>query len=1059
MRCAQVPYLCLPLCRWRNFLSPDIEHPRKSPFTEWEIAVVVQAQARYGNNWKAISMMLPGRTNRAVKNLFVGNLKWGARLPEIKNSYLEMGSTLEELMQIKPDCPGGPVKLHGLDHGTDSPNSMATDSGNSAWASEFTDQPMTDSPSSGGSGRAKCKRGGDCSVAAQMQGSLSPSKRRKPGASPVVLPYAQYHAPANLPTLPIHPGAMMPQHLLGSPALDSAPDPFVTAKAGLDSMSLSPSSAAFAAAACGNMLPPPPCPGSATFHPGTPTLLGGNGSSGGGALGGLLPIKTQHYSPSSDNLLMAHMHQVMGEGSPCLAPNSALRGLNISSGCIQAAGNHNGMRVPLDMAGVAGLPANPTAQQQVQQQNNRATEQPEGMMDSWQQQQQQHAGSVAMDPAMAAAVVTPTVKTGNSNNSSPFAQYSDIHGGFNHQPAVPSSRFKRVSGSGSVLAHPGTAIKSEGVHTMGVSDNNILNSNSTSPNQFAAGQQQLQQQGWSINMATACAPLAPQQQFSRTSAAAAANSQHQEHSPLLGAPDCLPGSLLQDMRSNDMHQMLAQFLEGDDVSLPDLSETFVSNKVLDTPDSCMEQQHHHDPNAQAVGNAADSSGFTAEADRQNTPGASSPQQQQWQAEANAGAWHSPARLSLMRSSTWPNPYAEAAQTTGSSPDSGASTAAATAQGGTGAVSNLQIEGLAGANVEPQVQYGQHYQLGSRSAQPLAANMLPPRSISATGGGFGPAAVGAHSCDTHSHFQQQQQVWASGHSGAAAQQWGYKAVSQGVHAASLAASTTAGEMHGFQQQQLSVMASACASSGVSSAQDTQQAQQQLMGLLQQLQQENVNLLLRVHRAESRQDTRCLDGAADQTAVATGAAAVAGGQQQGQTFTAEAGEWTAQAPLPFPALPTVPEHRQFSPAMAANGLSPAAAAEGKAVAAAIKHEDHSGLSSYFEHSYQQQQRQSGAIDSAAAVPGSAKGASAFANDTIDGTEDATTEVGVWGFGGGRLSSGGASGVLEAFAGSRCLGHAGSSGGLAALKDELQVTTSEFVTGLLLDECLRDGLLQDI
>ncbi len=33
----------------------------------------------------AISMLLPGRTNRAVKNLFVGNLKWGARLPEIQN--------------------------------------------------------------------------------------------------------------------------------------------------------------------------------------------------------------------------------------------------------------------------------------------------------------------------------------------------------------------------------------------------------------------------------------------------------------------------------------------------------------------------------------------------------------------------------------------------------------------------------------------------------------------------------------------------------------------------------------------------------------------------------------------------------------------------------------------------------------------------------------------------------------------------------------------------------------------------------------------------------------
>lgn len=34
-------------------------------------------------------MLLPGRTNRAVKNLFVGNLKWGARLPEIQNRWAE----------------------------------------------------------------------------------------------------------------------------------------------------------------------------------------------------------------------------------------------------------------------------------------------------------------------------------------------------------------------------------------------------------------------------------------------------------------------------------------------------------------------------------------------------------------------------------------------------------------------------------------------------------------------------------------------------------------------------------------------------------------------------------------------------------------------------------------------------------------------------------------------------------------------------------------------------------------------------------------------------------
>jgi hypothetical protein len=49
-----------------------------------------QAQARYGNNWKAISMLLPGRTNRAVKNLFVGNLKWGARLTEVRNRCVQL---------------------------------------------------------------------------------------------------------------------------------------------------------------------------------------------------------------------------------------------------------------------------------------------------------------------------------------------------------------------------------------------------------------------------------------------------------------------------------------------------------------------------------------------------------------------------------------------------------------------------------------------------------------------------------------------------------------------------------------------------------------------------------------------------------------------------------------------------------------------------------------------------------------------------------------------------------------------------------------------------------
>ncbi|GBF95991.1 hypothetical protein Rsub_08806 [Raphidocelis subcapitata] len=133
--------------RWRNFLSPDIEHPRKSPFSEWEVAVVVQAQHRYGNNWKAISMLLPGRTNRAVKNLFVGNLKWGARLPEIQNRCARCGTPLEDLLEVSPDYPGGPVKerpgqaMGGMPRlGVPSPlGAASTSSAGSAWASDATD--------------------------------------------------------------------------------------------------------------------------------------------------------------------------------------------------------------------------------------------------------------------------------------------------------------------------------------------------------------------------------------------------------------------------------------------------------------------------------------------------------------------------------------------------------------------------------------------------------------------------------------------------------------------------------------------------------------------------------------------------------------------------------------------------------------------------------------------------------------------------------------------------------------------------------------------------------
>ncbi|KAF8058410.1 hypothetical protein HT031_005534 [Scenedesmus sp. PABB004] len=162
--------------RWRNFLSPEIEHPRKSPFTEWEVAVVVQAQHRYGNNWKAISMLLPGRTNRAVKNLFVGNLK-----------FLEVNVSLEELLEIKPEHAGGPVRGRpGIPAASGSPSSMraaSTSSAGSAWASDVTDQPLSGSPASAATHHHdRRRRGGDCAdVAGQHagRGAGRPRRRRR----------------------------------------------------------------------------------------------------------------------------------------------------------------------------------------------------------------------------------------------------------------------------------------------------------------------------------------------------------------------------------------------------------------------------------------------------------------------------------------------------------------------------------------------------------------------------------------------------------------------------------------------------------------------------------------------------------------------------------------------------------------------------------------------------------------------------------------------------------------------------------------------------------------
>jgi hypothetical protein len=47
----QCTHLYLTAHRWRTYLRPDVKHPHLEPFTEWEAAVIVQAQREMGNNW------------------------------------------------------------------------------------------------------------------------------------------------------------------------------------------------------------------------------------------------------------------------------------------------------------------------------------------------------------------------------------------------------------------------------------------------------------------------------------------------------------------------------------------------------------------------------------------------------------------------------------------------------------------------------------------------------------------------------------------------------------------------------------------------------------------------------------------------------------------------------------------------------------------------------------------------------------------------------------------------------------------------------------------------
>ena len=92
--------------RWYNHLDPNIN---KKPWTEEEDKIVLQAQIKFGNQWRYISTLLPGRTDNAIKNHRNSTIRRRIMTSGIESYGFIDGVTNgppEKLAALDSICPG-----------------------------------------------------------------------------------------------------------------------------------------------------------------------------------------------------------------------------------------------------------------------------------------------------------------------------------------------------------------------------------------------------------------------------------------------------------------------------------------------------------------------------------------------------------------------------------------------------------------------------------------------------------------------------------------------------------------------------------------------------------------------------------------------------------------------------------------------------------------------------------------------------------------------------------------------------------------------------------------